>query len=65
MVRERRFIHYELRLNPEGSFLARVKVMMMGTLARMMGSGNIELTIKPPAEVAQVIHSLSELHGGE
>lgn len=45
--------------------MARVKVMMMGTLRRMMGGGIIELTIKPPAEVAHVIHSLSEFLGGE
>lgn len=37
----------------------------MGTIGRITGLGNIELAIKPPAEVAQVIHSLSELHGGE
>ncbi|MEM4727922.1 MAG: MoaD/ThiS family protein [Candidatus Bathyarchaeia archaeon] len=45
--------------------MGRVKVIILGTLGKVVGGGNIELTIKPPIEVAHVIHSLSELQGGK
>lgn len=45
--------------------MAQVKVRLMGTLRRVMGREEIELTIESSAEVAQVIQGLFDKLGGE
>lgn len=44
--------------------MALVKVRLMGSLRRILGMGEVELTIEQPSEVALVIQRLSEKLGG-